>query len=91
MAARTPDKPMAAALIRISPASDFLVPEAPLPEAVVLELPGLVREPAHWYLPLMTLEDPCSPSKTLHESVRSSEDWMLKAPRLSLRPGSETL
>jgi hypothetical protein len=84
---------MAAPLTRMSPASPFLVPDPPLlpPEAVVLELPGLESLPTHWYLPLMTLEEPCSPSKTLQELLMSSVDWMLKAPRLSLRAGSETL
>lgn len=71
-------------------ASLFLVDEAVL-DGLELALPGLATLPTHWYLPLMTLLAPVSALNVAQSVVRSPVDWMLKAPRLSLRAGSETL
>ena len=90
MAARTPDRPSAAGVKPMwLAAPDEELPLPPL--AVVLALPGLVSEPRHWYLPLMTSDGPCMSSKTLQELLMSAVDWRLNAPRLSLRAGRETL
>ena len=90
MAARTPDRPRAAGVKPMWLAAPEELEPLP-PVAVVLALPGLVREPLHWYLPLMTSDGPCMSLNTSQELVMSAVDWRLKAPRLSLRAGRETL
>jgi len=87
-AAIAPESPSAAVLIRRSPASLFLVAEA---EAVEFRPPTEAWDPAQVNLPLMTLLEPFSALKVEQELVMSENDWMLKAPRLSLSAGSVTL
>lgn len=87
--ATTPRKVLAGLYPRLM-ASLFLVEEAVL-DGVVPALPGLATLPAHWYLPLMTLFAPVSALNVAQSVVRSPVDWMLKAPRLSLSAGRETL
>jgi hypothetical protein len=91
MAARTPVRPAAAGLKPTALASPFFVVDDPAPETEVPALPGLPRLPAHWNLPLITLLGPASALKVLQSLEMSPDDWMLKAPWLSLRAGSETL
>ena len=91
IAAMTPVRPAAAGLKPIAWASLFLVVVEALEDGVVPDPPGLLTLPWQRYLPLMTLLAPVSALKTAQSEVRSPVDWTLKAPRLSLRAGRETL
>jgi hypothetical protein len=91
MAARTPVKPTAAVPGWKLTASLFLVEVEPDPVGVLPMLPGVDWLPAQTNLPLITLLAPFSPLKVLQELVISAEDWMLNAPRLSLRAARVTL
>jgi hypothetical protein len=85
-------RPAAAGLKPIAPASLFLVVDVVPPDVTAVpEFPGLPWLPAHWNLPLMTSLGPFSLEKTAQELSMLPEDWMLKAPRLSLRAASSTL
>lgn len=61
------------------------------PVGVVSAPPGLDWLPAHWNLPLMTLLLPERDLKCVQTSSMLLSDWMLKAPRTSLRLSRETL
>lgn len=91
IAAITPVRPAAAGLKPMAWASLFLVLVEVELDGVVPEPPGLVTLPWQRYFPLMTLLAPFSALKIAQSASRLAVDWMLKAPRLSLRAGSETL
>jgi hypothetical protein len=92
-AAITPAKPTAAVPGYKFPPSLFLVDEAVelVPVGVLPMLPGADWLPAQTNLPLMTLLAPVSALNVVQSEEISPEDWMLNAPRLSLRAGRVTL